>query len=467
MERASIAGQSTEFCGAPTGIKPRPDDGALKTVQLRTDADKGVLADAAKEPSTGKSSGQTGKSDLSKIQELGISGIYYMTGLAKELNVSWLCAVRLAALAKIKLVGRAQYTRAKVKEAAEKGLTDLETSHELKIGLTRVHTYARQLGLRIIKDEQENLSRLELKKLLKNLDPAHQERNKRILRGLSLREIARPESLTRECIRQYINECGLHGYWKKSRSWYEHKKAMPKRKTDENRTSLLAIVGARKNALFVSFNGTWAERKAIEYSLKFRPNQRYGITYDKLVKLFSVYDAARQRGEKKPFKEIGGDVGMPTSGIQRIFKRSNMPALCWTVSGRKRFSDEQKAILTRALASSPLTMNDAAFFTGTSESFIQGCLIGRSGKQRTIKTFGKGFSVGVRFLTYRLASQIYEAQDLGFKPDEVAELFDRPIKLVEYALKRRSTLQREIMRVLEKTYPKQNITKPYLPKYGI
>lgn len=44
-------------------------------------------------------------------------------------------------------------------------------------------------------------------------------------------------------------------------------------------------------------------------------------------------------------------------------------------------------------------------------------------------------------LTDRLASQIYEDQDLGFNRDEIIELLDTHKKIIEYALDHRDEIE--------------------------
>jgi hypothetical protein len=60
-------------------------------------------------------------------------------------------------------------------------------------------------------------------------------------------------------------------------------------------------------------------------------------------------------------------------------------------------------------------------------------------KDNLIKCFGLERSNGV--LTYRLANQIYEAQDLGFKEDEIEELLDISKEVRDYALLHRELIQ--------------------------
>ncbi|MEK6940231.1 MAG: hypothetical protein AABX31_05895, partial [Nanoarchaeota archaeon] len=82
----------------------------------------------------------------------------------------------------------------------------------------------------------------------------------------------------------------------------------------------------------------------------------------------------------------------------------------------------------------------------------------RIGIPKTIRRFGFGKGTS---LTYRLASQIYEAADLGFNSTEVTELLDTTPRVVEYALTERKTLESKIINALQVLYPEENIYKPY------
>ena len=54
------------------------------------------------------------------------------------------------------------------------------------------------------------------------------------------------------------------------------------------------------------------------------------------------------------------------------------------------------------------------------------------------------FSIKERRLTYRLASQIYKAQDAEFNNDEIQELFEVSGRLVDYAMNNRKDIQRQV-----------------------
>ena len=68
-------------------------------------------------------------------------------------------------------------------------------------------------------------------------------------------------------------------------------------------------------------------------------------------------------------------------------------------------------------------------------------------------------------MPFRLASQIYEADDLDcFKPKEIAQLLDTSQQAVQYAIDYRHEIEPKITRALRTLYPKEDIRVPYRTK---
>ena len=62
---------------------------------------------------------------------------------------------------------------------------------------------------------------------------------------------------------------------------------------------------------------------------------------------------------------------------------------------------------------------------------------------------------------YKLASQIYEAQDLGFTLQEIAELTDKTKETIKKYMNKRQQIEPEIIEGLETIFDRK-FEKPYL-----
>ena len=78
-------------------------------------------------------------------------------------------------------------------------------------------------------------------------------------------------------------------------------------------------------------------------------------------------------------------------------------------------------------------------------------------RHRPIKYFGLS-----QFVNYTLASQVYEAKDLGFTREEIVELLNLDGGVVDYALRNRRKIGRKIKDALKILYPERKSNKPYL-----
>ena len=79
--------------------------------------------------------------------------------------------------------------------------------------------------------------------------------------------------------------------------------------------------------------------------------------------------------------------------------------------------------------------------------------------QHAIKSFGMGRNHNI--LTYRLASQIYEACDLGFTLEETCELLDTTPQIVDYAIKHDKKIEADIVKALRILYKDKRVNRPY------
>ena len=64
-------------------------------------------------------------------------------------------------------------------------------------------------------------------------------------------------------------------------------------------------------------------------------------------------------------------------------------------------------------------------------------------------------------LNYRDASQIYEAQDLGFSRSEISQLLDRKENVIDFAIANRYTIGSKIIEALRISYGDEIYDRPY------
>lgn len=83
------------------------------------------------------------------------------------------------------------------------------------------------------------------------------------------------------------------------------------------------------------------------------------------------------------------------------------------------------------------------------------------GKRPKAKRYIKSFSRH-GMLTYRLASQIYEAKDCDFRKSEITELLDKDEMIVGYALFYRKEVKPKIVKGLRVLYAECNVNTSYI-----
>ena len=74
----------------------------------------------------------------------------------------------------------------------------------------------------------------------------------------------------------------------------------------------------------------------------------------------------------------------------------------------------------------------------------------------------KRFFAIAKKLTYKLVSQIYEAEALGFSKEETIKLLDVNERLYNYALENKQSIEIVIINSLKVLYPEQEIQHPFV-----
>lgn len=284
-----------------------------------------------------------------------------------------------------------------------------------------------------------------------------------IEQGKMLKEIGQDEqvNLSRERVRQYILQTGQYDDWKE-------KKLEGKGKTTaqlQTRGEFCSLLEARADQL--AEQRGWAYQKAWEYRSSLMVQPKGKIPFKSLLTLFRRYEKAKEKGEKRSLEELAEGL-FYASDAGRILRRVDLEPM-YGIRDRHQVHYETKLAINRAARRLPrISHPDIAYFLDFPLYVVQQHPAMRarkrgrgSGAKRIIKIFGRGFGKGTDYLTYRLASQIYESKAAGFNQLETAELLDTTTRIVQYALQHKREIAPVIMRTLRVLYPYEKVKRPY------
>lgn len=419
------------------------------------------------------------KITIEKIQEAILQGNDSPKSLAQSFGINYKTAIEWQNKFGFCFMSGEYRTIFRLTEAAKKGLTIQETSRktDLSQSYIRSRAYKYKIPFKDLLKEKETktrsallsdeLTRKKINWLKHHLDKEDKKYKKEKLfsklvrKGLTLEKIGDKLGLTRERIRQKINETGQYESWRLSRSFYKYTRE--ERDLEEERGKLIDILHKRVQQQINSIDETiqWAEKKANEYKLSMKKslttkNFPLPIPYEKLLEVFRYYREAQLKGEKLSFDDISKRAGFKSAGLsKRILNRVSLQSLNWQVEDTRRLSEDQKKMVERS-ASLEMNNNDRAYFMNLPEHIPT--QYGIKGKRIVLKQF----SIEEPRLTYGLASQIYEVQDALFTREEIIELLDTSPKAVDYSLEHKDEIAPKIINALNILYPEKKYAKPYL-----
>ncbi len=268
------------------------------------------------------------------------------------------------------------------------------------------------------------------------------ERDELIQQGKTLREIAEKEGINYQIIYHYIKRTGQHEEWKKAKE----------RESPEARENALEEIASALKSVFLqrAQQEGWAYEQAAKYQLSLKHRGPEEIAFERLVKLFTIYEQTKQKGERLSLEELGNTANLHASVVGYILKRTGLPHLN---PGIGRLPPNKLKALERAFEVEHLSNDDIAYFVGTTWTTVDKYFMG-----------GRNTKRGSHNLSYTKASTIYEAIDAGFTEEETAEYTGAGQAQVKRALKHRPEFEKTIIAELKIIYPDAEITKPYLTK---
>jgi len=191
---------------------------------------------------------------------------------------------------------------------------------------------------KVLKDKDIDVER---KKIIRDSKMKRNETlfDEMILEGGTLQQIGKALGVTRERIRQYINQAGLHEFWEecKAESKSESKRIEERRQRLLGEVAGIILDTAKEKA-------DWAERKAFEY-MDVAPLTRY--SFGTLSKLFKTYYDAEESGEKLSLYKLEEATEMSFTGIGQVLSCVGLEPMCRSVERRGPLSEGELDAIRR------------------------------------------------------------------------------------------------------------------------
>ena len=307
------------------------------------------------------------------------------------------------------------------------------------------------------------LLRMGNKNSRRNLSPEQiQERDRLIDLGLSLKEISEISGVSYQAISIYIMFSGKSKKWKYKRDNIKKREIEIKeeiRNEELKRVKCLEEITAQifSHMKYQAEIEGWPSIKAVEYSATRKRKLPY--KFEDLITVFKRYKKAAGSDTRLSYRELCEGTKISEMILSHILKNVNLKPFYEEFSNVRRLTESDKETLQKIL-NLGFPVPDIGYFLGVLPSTIS-----QFYKRRNIKIYRtetrirpKGTS---EVLTYRLASQFYEAMDIGFDTQEIMELYDRDIGVIELAKEKRSEIEPKIINLLRVMYNSE-INKPYL-----
>jgi hypothetical protein len=194
------------------------------------------------------------------------------------------------------------------------------------------------------------------------------------------------------------------------------------------------------------------EQKVFEFFTKSRSTRP---DY-KIRTIYTRYFEAKDNEEKQSLAELGRGLDLWYSEIGKILKTVGLEPL--RGKRERQVTPKYKKEAIKRVFHSEMNFEDLAYFLEIPNHVVYQNMR-RIGARRTFPKYIP--QIPAINLTYRLSSQIYEARDLGFETQEIAELLDRKEGIINFALHYEKTIAPKIIETLKMIHPEKDITTPY------
>ena len=342
----------------------------------------------------------------------------------------------------------------RIKELAEQNLTRREIAEQLGLSYQYVCVLIKPTGIKVKRPESHRKTKVDSR-----IDSL-------ISDGKTLQEMGGVFALTRQAIEQYLIRNGKHDSWRavREKRKYEEKHSQI---LEEQRKSLIGgIISGVLKHISKDEKNEWAERKALEYIVS--KNFKTNYSFDNLTKLFRIYEKAKEKGKKLSLEQLDEKTDIWYTQIGEIFQSVGVEPMYGNKIRRSLMSETELSAIKRAGEIS-IPNTDLAYFMNLKRHNLEQNFprlnVKRPEIKKIIKKFRSFHSRDFQCLSFRLASQIYEAQDAGyfqeFSREQMAGLFDTSTKIIDYALSEERTIAPKIAEALKTIYPERKSKKPY------
>lgn len=274
--------------------------------------------------------------------------------------------------------------------------------------------------------------------------PRNKELDELIFEGLTLEAIGQKVSLTRERVRQYINQTDQLPAYKQHRKSHKQLKKELALNEESTMTDLAQVI---LNATLSRADE--ATTLAINYYCT-RQNNPRNISLNSLQQFYDSYVTARNKGEKVSLQKLANNANLSLSATQRLLNVAGLKPMFkegnkW--NQRINLSKGQKDAVVRSL-NLGLSQKDVAYFLGI--------------KPHTVHTHASLNMIPATITYNSIISQVYEATDLGFSTAETAELLGITQSSVNGFLVHRPVHEPYLIELLQQMYNDTRITTPYV-----
>jgi len=262
--------------------------------------------------------------------------------------------------------------------------------------------------------------------------------------GLTLEQMSESHGKSKEYYRQYINATGQYDQFRKNRHDAIHL-PLRKKRAIKNLINIL-----HKHVIKRRIEINWAMGKALEYR---HHNNSRSINLDILFSIFDKYDKAIKEGKKLSLNELGEGSHIYPANVGRILKNAGLQPMYGTLE-RKATSKKEKIMIKRSFRL-PLNSIDISYFIGTKKHNVHDKFRMMGGRKNQQSKFLS------KRITYRLASQVYEAQDIHMDNEDICDLLEINEELLAYITLKRDSYEPRIIKALRVIYADKNLNKPY------
>ena len=269
--------------------------------------------------------------------------------------------------------------------------------------------------------------------------------------GLPLQAIGSTVKISKQAVHVYLKSRDLLDSWKKRK---QELKLERRKCLEQIHYALL------KRLISVAKQEGWAAEQATRVLLTPRLDPRKIASFEVYKKIFSAYESAAKKGEKPSLEEIAKKADLRWASESRwVLVRSLGRKALFLTREKKSYSKEINQAIARAYQLD-MSARDIAHLIKTVYSAdvdthkVQNEFIKIGPRERKYPFIIQiKHSSGKRTLSYRKASEVFEAFQLGFNKAAISCLLDLEPKIVDSYLHHRRIIKNEMLRVLEVIRP--------------